>query len=98
MQAVSIITVSYTHLDDILIVWEGEVNEFKKFTEELNNVEKTIKFQEEIGGLEINFLDINIKIEDNKLKFDIYRKETYSDLIIPQESYHPCLLYTSRCV
>ena len=77
------------YVDDILIVWEGKVNEFKKFAEELNNVEKTIKFQEEIGGLEINFLDINIKIEDNKLKFDIYRKETYSDLIIPQESYHP---------
>jgi Reverse transcriptase (RNA-dependent DNA polymerase) len=77
------------YVDDILIVWEGEVNEFKKFTEQLNNIEKTIKFQEEIGGLEINFLDINIKIEDNKLKFDIYRKGTYSDLIIPQESYHP---------
>ena len=52
--------------------------------QELNNIEKTIKFQEEIGGLEITYLDINIKIEDNKLKFDIYRKETYS-----------CLLYTS---
>ena len=38
--------------DSILIVWEGEVNEFKKFTEHLNNIEKTIKFQEEIGGLE----------------------------------------------
>ena len=24
------------YVDEILIVWEGEVNEFKKFTEELN--------------------------------------------------------------
>ena len=29
------------------------------------------------------------KIECGVFKFDVLRKETYTDLIIPQESYHP---------
>ena len=38
----------------------------------------------------MNYLDIGIHIKDNKkLEFDIFRKETYSDIIIPKESYHP---------
>ena len=46
-------------------------------------------FQEEIGGNQINYLDLNIKIKNGGFKYDIFRKKTYSDLIIPNESYHP---------
>ena len=77
------------YVDDILILWEGSTEEFKNFTDEINKINKEIKFQEEIGGSEINFLDLNIKINNLKLEFNIYRKGTYTDLIIPADSYHP---------
>lgn len=77
------------YVDDILIIWEGSTEEFKNFTEQINKINKGIKFQEEIGGAEINFLDLNIKIKNLELEFNIYRKGTYTDLIIPADSYHP---------
>ena len=53
-------------------------------------IDQNIQFKEEIGGKEINYLDLNIKInEERKLEFDIFKKEMYSDIIIPSESYHP---------
>jgi len=37
----------------------------------------------------LNFLDILITKTKNKISFDIYRKETTSDIIIPNDSCHP---------
>jgi hypothetical protein len=42
----------------------------------------------EIGGNNINFLDLNISIIDNKLSFNIFRKPTFSDNIIHATSQH----------
>lgn len=43
-----------------------------------------------MGGKEINYLDMNIKESERKFEFNIYRKKTYTDLIIliiPNELY-----------
>jgi len=37
----------------------------------------------------INFLDFTIQNKDNKLLFNIYRKPTTTDIIIPKDSCHP---------
>ena len=37
----------------------------------------------------INFLDISIQNERNKLSINIYRKPTATDVIIPKDSCHP---------
>ena len=76
-------------MDDILIVWEGSDREFEELVIEINGREKGLIFQEEIGGNRINYIDLDIKIEEGKYKYDIYRKKTYTDLIIPNESFHP---------
>ena len=55
----------------------------------LGRKEPKIKFQEEIDGKGIKYLDLDIKIDNSGFRFDIYRKETYTDVIIPEESYHP---------
>lgn len=49
----------------------------------------------EIGGKEINCLDLTINIEHKKLKTKIYRKPTYVDTIIPVDSFHPWKYKTS---
>ena len=78
------------YVDDVLVVWEGSIEEVHEFIKEVNNKDKNLQFKEEIGGKKINYLDLNIEIKDNeKLQFGIFRKESYSDIIIPRESYHP---------
>lgn len=77
------------YVDDILLIWEGNDEEFEEFVNEINGMEQKINFQEEVGGKEINYLDLHITINNGMFKFDIFRKKTYSDLIIPNESYHP---------
>jgi hypothetical protein len=37
----------------------------------------------------INFLDITISRDLEQLSIDVYRKRTYSDIIIPKDSCHP---------
>ena len=36
----------------------------------------------------INFLDVTLNREPNKISIDIYRKPTYTDVIIPDVSCH----------
>lgn len=43
----------------------------------------------EVGDREINFLDLNIKIDAQRHHFKIYRKDTYTDNVIPADSKHP---------
>jgi hypothetical protein len=44
--------------------------------------------EEEVNN-KINFLDITISKGNNNVSFDIYRKPTATDTIIPQDSCHP---------
>jgi len=37
----------------------------------------------------INFLDITISIDKHKILFNVYRKSTATDIIIPNDSCHP---------
>jgi hypothetical protein len=37
----------------------------------------------------INFLDITISKVDHKISFNVYRKPTATDIIIPNDSCHP---------
>jgi len=55
-----------------------------------NNLMPTMKFtiEEEINN-KINFLDIIILKEAENLSFDIHRKATTTDTIIPNDSCHP---------
>ena len=78
------------YVDDILIIWDGDMKEIENFVVEVNSIEPTIQFKEEIGGKEICFLDLNLRItENNKIEFDIFRKSSYTDVIIPNDSFHP---------
>jgi len=44
---------------------------------------------EEEKGNKINFLDITISKEKDNISFDIYRKPTATDTVIPDDSCHP---------
>ena len=44
---------------------------------------------EEETNNNINFLDVAIRKENNTLTFNVYRKPTTTDSIIPRDSCHP---------
>jgi hypothetical protein len=57
----------------------------------LNNTMPTMKFtlKEGVGGNKVSFLDITISKEENNISFNIYRKPTTTDTVIPSDCHPP---------
>jgi hypothetical protein len=79
----------FHYVDDILIIYDrtltniGVLNSF-------NSIMPTMMFtMEKERNNTINFLDIAVTKESDKFKYDIYRKNTTTDSIIPSDSCHP---------
>jgi len=80
----------FRFVDDILVVYNQNSTDIHEVHKALNNLAPTIKFtlENEINGC-INFVDFTIQNNGNKLLFNIYRKPTATDIIIPKDSCHP---------
>ena len=80
----------FRYVDDILIVYDEEKTNIDTLLDCFNNISPKLKFTiEKEMEHKINFLDITINRESNKMSIDIYRKPTYTDVIIPNVSRHP---------
>ncbi|XP_044765559.1 uncharacterized protein LOC123321847 [Coccinella septempunctata] len=77
------------YVDDIFVIWSGTEQELSEFFDLMNSKFK-IKFSLEKSVSNcINFLDLTISLEEgNIFSYNIYRKPTQTDLIIPHDSYH----------
>ena len=80
----------FCYVDDILIIYDESTTNTKELLHCFNNPNPKLKFtlQKEVES-RINFLDLTIHIEHNKFSKDIYRKPTFTDTIILNESCHP---------
>jgi len=78
----------FQYVDDIIVQNKTTTNIFEVFNI-FNNLTPTMKFtiEEEIDN--DNILDITTLKEAENLSFDIYRKPTKTDTIIPNDSCHP---------
>ena len=78
----------FRFLDDIFHTWliNFDIEPFYKL---INELDPDFKFIFEKVTTDINFLDINIKIVDNQLHFDIYHKPTNSFSYLKYNSCHP---------
>ena len=55
----------------------------------VNKITPTMTFtMEEVNNI-TNFLDITISTDEHKILFNVYRKPTVTDIIIPNDSCHP---------
>ncbi|MGH9701260.1 MAG: reverse transcriptase domain-containing protein, partial [Candidatus Acidiferrales bacterium] len=80
----------FRYVDDILVCFNGSAEDLQLTLNHLNSIHPKIKFTLEIEqNNKINFLDVTINKFNNNLKFDIYRKPTFSDTTIPKDSLHP---------
>ncbi|XP_044761991.1 uncharacterized protein LOC123319194 [Coccinella septempunctata] len=77
------------YVDDIFCIWSGTLDELNSFLTFINSLSR-IKFTLEISdNNNINFLDLNITLNpDNSFNYNIYRKPTQTDVVIPKFSYH----------
>lgn len=80
----------FRYVDDILCLWAGTSRQLDAFLNYINQINRKIKFTMEIENQSsINFLDLNISHKHNKFEFNIFRKPTQTNVIIPADSRHP---------
>ena len=67
--------------DDIFVLWEHGTGSLFSFLDYLDTMDKTgkIKFTMEIaGGTGLEFFDLKLKINEGKIRVDVYAKSTNS--------------------
>ncbi|KAJ8961534.1 hypothetical protein NQ318_014785, partial [Aromia moschata] len=81
----------FRYVDDIFAVFDTKAISLDNFVAKLNNRFPTIKFTYEVEHNEqLPFLDVFvIRNSENKLEFDVYRKETATLRYILNDSHHP---------
>jgi hypothetical protein len=80
----------YRYVDDILIIYNAQLTNIDKTIDEFNKIHPKIKFTiEKETENKINYLDLMITEQDNKLTYAIYRKPTTTDSILHNDSCHP---------
>lgn len=84
------------YVDDIICIYNCNATCLQAFLDTLNSYHPNIKFTLEVGGNNINFLDLSISLvstsSNSKRKtfqFNVYRKPTFTDTTIDGNSFHP---------
>ena len=68
-------------IDDIFFVWTHGEENLKNFMEDFNNFKPNLKFTFECDRNSINFLDLNVKLNNRELTASVYK--TYRSSSIP---------------
>jgi ribosomal protein S8 len=84
------ITGYFQYVDDILITYDSSQINLQIILQDFNNIHPKLKFTAEPEhNNNINYLDLSINRTSSEFKFQMYRKPTFSDTIIPADSNHP---------
>jgi hypothetical protein len=79
----------FRYVDDILVMYKEDQTNIHNVLDDFNSAIPNMKFTlEKEENNKINFLDITTAKEHDSL-FEIYRKPTTTDVIIPNDSCHP---------
>ena len=80
----------FRYVDDVLLAYDNTVTDIHDVLQDFNKAAQPMSFTiEKEENNQINFLDITIKKGNQSLRYDIYRKPTSTNIIIPSESNHP---------
>lgn len=84
----------FRFLDDIFLIWQHSLDDFKQFFELLNNHRESIKFQYLVSNTAVNFLDVTV-FKGNQyshmgtLDTKVYFKPTDTHELLHKSSFHP---------
>ena len=82
-------TMYVRYVDDIFGLWSGTEDELKEFHKTANSIDENIKVDLRVSNKEIEFLDVLVKNNNNKLETTIYHKPTDQHIYIHSTSEHP---------
>ena len=82
----------WRYVDDVLCLWVGPKNALQDFLTHLHQLYPTIKFSMEVGDNAINYFDLTMSLRNFRHEFNIYRKTTATDTLIPVIPSSPCLI------
>ena len=77
------------YLDDCFIYWDTRIGPITELHNILNNLHENIKFTVETSYKRMNFLDIQMIIQGDKIITDIYHKPTDTQNYVTFKSAHP---------
>lgn len=80
----------YRYLNDIFIVWRGDVGSLSRFHERLNGMHPSISFTLAHDTEQIKFLDVMVcKKQEGGVDTTLYVKPTDRNQLLHYKSYHP---------
>ena len=74
--------------DDIFGVWDHNVSDLLAFHRHLNSQHPRITLTLSHGRT-VNFLDLCITIDDSRIEYSVYAKDTDTHIVLPRDSHHP---------
>jgi hypothetical protein len=78
------------YVDDVLIVYDSALATANDILRDHNEMHPNIKYNMEIEEKDyISYLDLNLHRNLNNIHLGIYRKPTFTNVVIPQSSNHP---------
>jgi hypothetical protein len=78
------------YVEDIILVYDTTITNITTVLNQFNNITTNLIFTaEQESNNQLNFLDLTIHRQQDKFGFNIYRKPTITDHIIPDDSCHP---------
>ena len=77
------------YVDDIFGLWSGTEDELREFHTVANNIDNNIKVDLRLSDKEIEFLDVLVRCNNNKLETTIYHKPTDQHIYVHSTSEHP---------
>ncbi|XP_068756472.1 uncharacterized protein [Montipora capricornis] len=79
----------WRYRDDIFDLWQQGPAALNSFTEYINSLYPTIKFELVHSESKLNVLDVTLHLVDGFIQTDVYSKPTDSHLYLPPSSAHP---------
>ena len=77
-------------IDDIFLIWKGDIDSITEFIGHLNNAAPSIKFTHEISTNSVNFLDTTVlKDRQGNISTEVYQKPTDTHPYLHWTSAHP---------
>ena len=79
----------WRYRDDVFDIWTQGLEKLLEFTNYINSLYPTIKFELIYSETSLNVLDLTIHLQNGYIVTDIYSKPTDSHLYLPFSSSHP---------
>ena len=79
----------WRYIDDIFFIWEHDEESLKEFLNDINSFHSTIKFTADWSKEKVNFLDVEVTLNNGVLSTDLFVKPTDTPQFLDPTSCHP---------